>query len=175
MDIDFTALLIALAIDLATTVLFYLLVPVILAIRGKQMTLKKIKWICVINAVSVAIIFIVIRTILGSSGTSGAAFLWGYVGYAIMKRCLYTRFQKDEGETPLTNTETNTNDMDSSINNESNLEYIVESKTAPSSIKSKDDPDDIPFWNVHNPLLWLCICAVIAFIICIVCLITEFA
>ena len=175
MDIDFTTLLIALAMDLATTVLFYLIVPIILAIRGKQMTLKKIKWICVINAVSIFILFIVIRAILGSSGTSAAALLWGYVGYAIMKKRLYTKFQKDEDETPLTHAKNGENDMNGSINNDPNLEYVVGSKTSSSSTKSKDDPDNIPFWNVHSPLLWLCICAVVAYTICIVSLIVEFA
>lgn len=86
-DMSAGEIIASIMIDLCITVVFYLLVPVILAIRGKKITEKQLRRIIIINSIVVWMIFAIIRIENGVEGTSGAVFLWGWVGYRILKKC----------------------------------------------------------------------------------------
>ena len=76
-------------VDLCITVVFYLLVPVVLTIKGKKYTKKQLKRIVIINCTVVWLLFTIYRIANDIEGTSAAVFLWGGVGYRMLKkRCL---------------------------------------------------------------------------------------
>ena len=75
--------------NLLISIIAYLLVPTIYCIRGKNLSLSKIKKIVIINGVFVGLIFLIIRIEQGLYGTSAAVFLWSGVAYWMMKKkCL---------------------------------------------------------------------------------------
>ena len=77
--------------NLCVTVFFYLLVPITLVIKGKKYSEKQLKKIVIINCVVVWLIFCIISIANNTDSISGAVFLWGWVGYKILKkRCLIT-------------------------------------------------------------------------------------
>ena len=83
--------------DLCITVFFYLLVPLILVVKGNKYTDKQLKKIITINCVVVWLIFAIFRVANDIEGTSGAVFLWGWVGYRMLKRrCLITEEKKSD-------------------------------------------------------------------------------
>ena len=82
---DFVTILL---LDLFVTVFLYLLVPVIFCLRKKPMTQKQIKKVIIINAICVWLLFQIIISASGGSGTSAAVFLWSWVGYSLMKKKL---------------------------------------------------------------------------------------
>lgn len=80
-----------LLIDLILAIFGYLLVPVIFTIRGKEMSLKQIKKVTIINGIVVWLILSVIISIStnGEEVANVSVVLWSYVGYSIMKKkCL---------------------------------------------------------------------------------------
>ena len=89
-------LLVDLAINLLITALAYLLVPMICLTARKKFEAKTIKRISIINCVVVWLLFRIIQIELGNGPSSGAAvFLWGAIGYSLLKRfCL----QEDDDE-----------------------------------------------------------------------------
>lgn len=68
------------------TAIAYLLVPIIILISGKKLTLPQIKKTIIINGICVWLIFMIIRIESGIDGTSFAVLLWSAVGYSILKR-----------------------------------------------------------------------------------------
>lgn len=75
-----------LLLDLFITAIAYLLVPLIIYISEKKLTLPQIKKVIIINGICVWIIFMVIRAEMGIDGASYAVLLWSSVGYALLKR-----------------------------------------------------------------------------------------
>lgn len=78
--------LITLLVNLFITAIAYLLVPIIILISEKKLTLPQIKKTVIINGICVWLIFMVIRAEMGTDATSAAVFLWSYIGYALLKR-----------------------------------------------------------------------------------------
>lgn len=75
--------------NILITAIAYLLVPIIILISGKKLTLPQIKKTVIINGICVWLIFMIIRIESGIDGTSFAVLLWSAVGYSILKRkCL---------------------------------------------------------------------------------------
>lgn len=77
--------------NLIITIFCYLLVPVIISLRGKQYTQSQIKKISIINGIAVYIVFsiIIISSSTGETANVAACFLWSSVGNWIMKKkCL---------------------------------------------------------------------------------------
>lgn len=77
-------------LSLLVTVFGYLLVPIIVILKGNKYDDKKLKRINRINCVVVWILFRIIRTAInGEPGTGAAVFLWGAVGQHLLnKYCL---------------------------------------------------------------------------------------
>ena len=92
---DLGSLLVLFSMDLVITVFAYLLVPVILALSKRKYEKKKITRISIINCAVVWILFRILQIALGEEPSIGVAvFLWGAVGYSIMKKsCLITNTQ----------------------------------------------------------------------------------
>lgn len=84
-------------LSLSVTVFGYLLVPIIVILKGNKYDAKKLKRINRINCIIVWILFRIIRTaISGEPGTGAAVFLWGAVGQWLLNTyCL-----KDETSAP---------------------------------------------------------------------------
>lgn len=81
--------LILFLLGLCITAQSYLLVPTILCICKKKLTLKQIRKIIFINGAIVWLIFTIIQINEGIEGTSSAVFLWSTVGYFLLKKkCL---------------------------------------------------------------------------------------
>ena len=74
--------------NLAITATFYMFIPVVLVLRNGQYSTEKAKKIAIINAIVVAIIFIIIRQAANinndASYNAAPAFLWGYISYGYM-------------------------------------------------------------------------------------------
>lgn len=86
---NWTEIILSLIINLAATVVLYLLVPVIYCIKNVHLTEKEIKKIIIINAVCVWILCTILQfCFVGESKASGAVLLWSWVGYKIMERRL---------------------------------------------------------------------------------------
>ena len=85
---DFGAIVFSLLLDLVFTAFLYLLVPVIFCLNKKPLKKSTIKKIIIINAVCIWLAFQIINMALGVTETSAAVFLWSWVGYTIMKKCL---------------------------------------------------------------------------------------
>ena len=87
---DWGAPLLWVGANLIITVFVYLLVPIIVILSKKKCEAKTIRKIAIINCVVVWIIFRIIELSIGDEASSGAAvFLWGAIGYFIMKKfCL---------------------------------------------------------------------------------------
>jgi hypothetical protein len=77
-------------VSLCLTVFLYMLVPVILIIRGKQYPASKIKKIAIINGAIVWLICTLIASANGNTSGSGAVFLWTWVGYKLLMKKLAT-------------------------------------------------------------------------------------
>jgi hypothetical protein len=79
-----------LGFNLLVTVFAYVLVPVIVVISQKKYELKTLKKINTINCIVVWLLFRIVEIELGNDPSSGAAvFLWGAVGYWLLKKkCL---------------------------------------------------------------------------------------
>lgn len=78
--------LLILCLDLFITICAYLLIPAILCILRKELTLSQIKRIAIVNGICVWLIVMIIRISAGVDGTSYAVVLWSYVAYFLMKR-----------------------------------------------------------------------------------------
>ena len=87
---DWGMLLTSMVISFILTIFAYLFVPIILALQGKIYEVKKLRKIIIINCAVVWILFRMLQAFLGDDITSGGAvFLWGPVGYWILKKhCL---------------------------------------------------------------------------------------
>lgn len=71
------------------TLVSYLLVPILLILTEKKLSLKRIKIICILNAVCVFILFFILHLYIGDGTPNATAmFLWGYFGYWLMKKKL---------------------------------------------------------------------------------------
>ena len=103
-------------LSLSVTVFGYLLVPIILILKGNKYDAKKLKRINRINCIIVWILFRIIRTAInGEPGTGVAVFLWGAVGQHLLNKYCLEETTKDcadsitssnlslsvEGEKPL--------------------------------------------------------------------------
>jgi len=95
----------SLIVNVLITIFAYLLIPMVIILLGKKYDEKRLKKINTINSVVVWLIFRIIEIVLSGTMTSGAAvFLWGPVGYWILKkRCLKenvttSRFNREKVE-----------------------------------------------------------------------------
>lgn len=103
-------------LSLSVTVFGYLLVPIIVILKGNKYDAKKLKRINRINCIIVWILFRIIRTAInGEPGTGAAVFLWGAVGQHLLNKYCLEETTKDcadsitssnlslsvEGEKPL--------------------------------------------------------------------------
>lgn len=76
-------------LDLFITICGYLLIPAILCILRKELTLSQIKRIAIVNGICVCFIFIFLCIEITGKGSAGGALLWPYVSYSMMKKfCL---------------------------------------------------------------------------------------
>lgn len=101
---DWGVLLLNLGLNLFVTMFAYLLIPAILAFRGKPYTAKGIKRISIINCVVVWVLFRILEISLENDPSSGAAvILWGAVGYSILKKNCLKEGQTDN--TPVSETQ----------------------------------------------------------------------
>lgn len=110
-----------LIVSFALTLFGYLFVPVILAFLGKKYGAKKIKRINTINCIVVWVLFRILQiTLTGESSSGVAVFLWGTVGYWILKRnCL----EETEIEAvPSSETASKTSDIYMSLSNENEVQ-----------------------------------------------------
>ena len=87
---DWEEILLTLLLDLAITVFFYLLVPVIFCLRKKSLAQKQIKTIVIINGIVVWLMFQILTLELTGESSSGVAvLLWSFVAYKLLRRyCL---------------------------------------------------------------------------------------
>lgn len=103
-------------LSLSVTVFGYLLVSIIVILKGNKYDAKKLKRINRINCIIVWILFRIIRTAInGEPGTGVAVFLWGAVGQHLLNKYCLEETTKDcadsitssnlslsvEGEKPL--------------------------------------------------------------------------
>ena len=72
--------------SLFITAIAYLLVPLIILISEKKLTLPQIKKVIIINGICVWLIAMIVRIESGIGGTEFAVFLWSYIGYTLLKR-----------------------------------------------------------------------------------------
>lgn len=79
--------LLTFGVNLIITAFAYLLVPTILCICRKELTLSRIRLIVIVNGICVWLIFMVIRINAGLDGTSAAVVLWSGIAYFLMKKC----------------------------------------------------------------------------------------
>lgn len=78
-------------LNLLITAVAYLILPIVLCVIGKPITLSQIKKVVIVNGICVWLIFTIIRIESGIDGTSAAVLLWSSVAYWLMKkRCLKT-------------------------------------------------------------------------------------
>ena len=77
-----------LLISICFTAFLYMLVPLILILRGKQYPTKMLKKIAIINGVIVWFIFRIIQVEQGIESTGAAVFLWAWVGYRLLAQNL---------------------------------------------------------------------------------------
>ena len=85
-----------LIISLIITAAAYLIVPTIFIAINRPYSLSTIKKIVIINGACVWLIFQIIRTNAGVTGTSAAVFLWSSVAYWMMKKILLREREKGE-------------------------------------------------------------------------------
>ena len=89
----------SLVISIFATAFVYLLVPVIVLLRDKEYTEKQLKKIAIINAIAVWFICRILESVmLDSSSTGASVFLWGWVGYMLLKRKLTHPLPKNTGK-----------------------------------------------------------------------------
>ena len=86
----------ALLLDLILTIFGYMLVPVIIIIRGKKYPLKKLKTIAIVNGLVVWFIFTIIIINAGGESANASVILYSLIGYWLMKKkCLEEEKKED--------------------------------------------------------------------------------
>lgn len=89
--------ILAIFLNLLITAVAYLILPIVLCIIGKPITLSQIKKVVIVNGICVWLIFTIIRIESGIDGTSAAVLLWSSVAYWLMKKyCLKKEETKQE-------------------------------------------------------------------------------
>ena len=76
-----------LLLNISITAAAYLIVPLLIVIMGKSLTISQIRTITIINGICVWLVFAIIRENEGIEGSGAAVFLWASVGHAILKKC----------------------------------------------------------------------------------------
>ena len=83
-------LLDVIVLDLIVTVFLYLIVPIILCLSERKMTLPQIKKIAILNGAMVWLIITIVRVEQGGDGKSAAGLVWAFIAYWLMKKkCLH--------------------------------------------------------------------------------------
>ena len=87
------AFAIEIILSILITAIAYLLIPVIIILTGKKLKEKAIIAIIIINCIVIWFVFRIIQIELnGEPSTGAAAFLWGAIGYWLMKKiCLSSK------------------------------------------------------------------------------------
>lgn len=117
--------IISIFLSLLITAVAYLILPIVLCIIGKPLTLSQIKKLVIVNGISVWLIFAIIRIESGIDGASYAVFLWSSVAYWLMKkRCLKTEEKHEQKhEQKYSVTPIQTEKMSLSFENEEHKQY----------------------------------------------------
>ncbi len=121
--------IISIFLSLLITAIAYLILPIVLCVIGKPLTLSQIKKLVIVNGISVWLIFAIIRIESGIDGTSAAVFLWSSVAYWLMKkRCLKTEEKHEQKhetkhEQKYSVTPIQTEKMSLSFENEEHKQY----------------------------------------------------
>ncbi len=98
---DWTALIWGIGLDLLLTIIVCFLVPVIVLLTGKKFKAKTIKRIAVLNCISCWLLYQIVMLSADLEPSTGfAAFVWGGIGYTIMKKRCLKEPTEEKGTTP---------------------------------------------------------------------------
>ncbi len=79
------------------TIFGYLLVPILVILKGKKYPKKKLKRIVIINGVVVWLIFSIIIINAGGDSAGASVLLYSYIGYWLLKKkCLEEPVEKED-------------------------------------------------------------------------------